>query len=180
MPETSNPYAPPRSQVDDVTQSNADAEVIRREHIQHETSIRSVGLLYYISGGVFVIASLVLIAAISKEDSTRFVGPVYLALGALSIFVAHGLRKLQPWARIASLVFSGIGLLGFPLGTLINGYILYLLLAKKGQRVFQADYPAIVAATPHVKYRTSTVTWLVLAGVILVIAGVIGMLLLRG
>ncbi|MEJ1963822.1 MAG: hypothetical protein WDO56_20595 [Gammaproteobacteria bacterium] len=91
----------------------------------------------------------------------------------LSIFVGRGLRKLRPWARITTLVLSGIGLLGFPVGTLINGYILYLLLAKKGKRIFEDDYPAIVAATPDVKHRTSVVTWIALGILVLLLVGIV-------
>jgi hypothetical protein len=68
----------------------------------------------------------------------------------------------EPSARVAAIVFAGIGLLGFPIGTLINGYILYLLLSQKGRRIFQPDYAHIVAATPEVKYRTSIVVWIIL------------------
>jgi hypothetical protein len=47
-------------------------------------------------------------------------------------------------------VLSGIGLLGFPIGTLINGYILYLFLSKKGRTVFAPEYQEVIEATPHV------------------------------
>jgi hypothetical protein len=39
--------------------------------------------------------------------------------------------------------------------------------------VFEDDYPAIVAATPHIKYRTSVVTWVVLGLLILAFAAVV-------
>ncbi len=56
------------------------------------------------------------------------------------LVVARGVRKLAPWARITTIVLAAIGLLGFPVGTLINGYILYLMLSKKGKRIFEDDY----------------------------------------
>src|SRR5690606_39569288 len=74
----------------------------------------------------------------------------------------HQLRALKPWARIAGIVMAILGLFGFPIGTLINGYILYLLLSQKGRRIFQPDYAHIVAATPEVKCRTSIVVWIIL------------------
>jgi hypothetical protein len=73
--------------------------------------------------------------------------------------VGRGLRKLRPWARIASIVMSILGLLNPPTGTLVNIYILYLLFSEKGRRIFQSDYPEIVAATPDVKAKTSIVVW---------------------
>ena len=52
-----NPYAPPQAAVDYVAEATSEAESIRREHIKHEASIRSIGVLYYLSGGVMAIAS---------------------------------------------------------------------------------------------------------------------------
>jgi len=98
----------------------------------------------------------------------------------LMLIVARGVRKLLPWARTTASVLAGIGLLGFPLGTLINAYILYLLLSKKGKRIFEADYKAIIDATPHVKYRTSIVVWIVLGILVAGFVGLIVALTLRG
>ena len=96
-----------------------------------------------------------------------------LFLGGLYLAVGLGLRKLRPWTRIAAGIISGIGLLAIPLGTLINAYILYLLFSKKGSTIFSADYQRVIADTPHIKYRTSLIMWLVLAVVVLaVVAGI--------
>jgi hypothetical protein len=107
------------------------------------------------------------------------IGVVYLAIGALMLFVARGVRQLRPWARTTTIVLAAIGLLGFPMGTLINAYILYLMLAKKGKRIFEDDYKDIIEATPHVKYRTSIVVWIVLGILLLAFIGLIGMAALR-
>jgi hypothetical protein len=48
----------------------------------------------------------------------------YLVLGLAAILVGSGLRQLRRWTVIPVGLLSGIGLLGFPIGTLINGYIL--------------------------------------------------------
>jgi hypothetical protein len=182
MSSTVNPFAPPKAHVADIETANSDAERVRQEHIKRETSIRSVGLLYYIGGFFMVVAGIGLsVMAFAAPGATQapeatllfILGPVYLGLGGLSLAVARGLRKLQPWARLVCIVLSALGLLGFPLGTLINGYILYLVLSAQGKRVFEDDYPAIVAATPHIKYRTSVVTWVVLGLLILAFAAVI-------
>ncbi|MET0497735.1 MAG: hypothetical protein ABW106_05615 [Steroidobacteraceae bacterium] len=178
-----NPYAPPKAQVGDVTTAGSEAEAVRREHIKHETSIRSIGLLYYFSGGMFCIGSVVLLVAsfnISLELPVAIVCSIYLVLGILVLFLARGIRNLRPWARKTSLVLSGIGLLGFPVGTLVNGYILYLLLSKQGKRIFEADYPDIVAATPDVKYRTSVVVWVAVAILILAVVAAIVMRVVKG
>jgi hypothetical protein len=59
------------------------------------------------------------------------------------------------------------------LGTLINGYILYLLLSAKWEMVFSAEYRDIIDATPHIKYRTSILIWMLLGIIVAAIAAVI-------
>jgi hypothetical protein len=162
-----NPYAPTQADVADIAGAIPEAETIRREYIKHEASIRSVGVLYYIGGVLMAIAAVFFVVGIDQNTLGLGLASIYAILAFFSIVVGHQLRALKPWARIASIVLSVIGLLGFPIGTLINGYILYLLLSQKGQRIFQSDYADIVAATPYVKYRTSIVVWIVL-GVLLV------------
>lgn len=169
MSSRPNPYEPPKAEVADITVLDSEAESIRREHIKHESSIRSVGALYYLGGGLMIVAAIGLLAASTLEPNAMWYGisAVYVLLGVFSWIVGWHLRRLQTWARVAAIVLSGIGLLGFPLGTLINAYILYLLLSQKGRRIFQADYADIVDATPHIRYRTSVLVWIVL-GVLLV------------
>jgi hypothetical protein len=171
-----NPYAPPKARVADVGGADPGAEAIRREHIKHEASIRSVGILYYIGGVLASIAGIGFVG-FAVTDAEAALGwavvVLYLAVGALSIAVARGLRAFKPWARTTCIVLSFIGLLGFPIGTLINGYILYLLFAAKGRRIFEPDYPAIVAATPHIEYRTSALVWVVVALLLLAIVAAI-------
>jgi hypothetical protein len=103
------------------------------------------------------------------EPMLRPLGAFYLVLGVVSVVVAWGVRRLRKWAAGASIVLSAISLLGFPFGTLISAYILYLLLSAKGRRIFAADYADIVAATPHVKYRTSIAVWIALGAIVLMI-----------
>jgi len=177
MSVQANPYAPPKAHVRDVPQFSSDAEEVRQEHIKHEASVRSIGVLYYL-GAIFVVLGAIslMLPLLSKAEGFGMglaLGPIYIILGVVSVFVGHGLRALKPWARTTSIVFACIGLLGFPIGTLINAYILYLLLSEKGKRIFQPDYAEIVAATPHIKYRTSMIVWIVLGILVLGIAAAI-------
>lgn len=177
MSAAANPYAPPRAHVQDVSGADSEAEEIRREHIKHETSVRAIGLLYYLSGGVMLVLSIAMLggsfSGTALQGLTVGLGVLYLGLGALMLVVARGVRKLAPWARIATIVLAAIGLLGFPVGTLFNAYILYLVLSKKGKRIFEDDYRDIIEATPHIKYRTSIIVWIVLGIVVLGLVGLI-------
>ena len=80
---------------------------------------------------------------------------------------------LAPWGRIIGAVLSGIGLLGFPIGTILNGYFLYLLLGEKGSTVFSERYKRVIADTPHVKYIPwASIVLLVILGLLIVVLAV--------
>lgn len=91
-----------------------------------------------------------------------------LLLSIAFIALSFGFKKLSPWARIAGTVLSSLGLLAFPVGTLINVYILYLLLCEKGKMVFSGEYKTIIQQTPHLKSKTSIIVWALL-GILLVL-----------
>jgi hypothetical protein len=130
--------------------SNA-AEQIRKDHIKHEASVKSVGFLYFLAAAFLILAGVG--GLISGEGPNMVVGLVFAGLGIL------------PTA-----VLSGIGLIGFPLGTIINGYILYLVLCQKGRTVFSDEYKRVIEQTPHIKYKTSIIVWIFL-GLLLLLIG---------
>ena len=188
MSQAINPYAPPKARVEDVTPFASEAEDIRREHIKTEASIRSIGSLYYIGATLICILAIAMLAGSVNFSRTLVgrsgvptgvMGAIYLVLGVLGFFVARGIRQLRPWARITAIVLACIGLLNAPTGTVINIYILYLLFSKKGRRIFESDYPEIIAATPDIKSKTSAVTWFLLAVLILLVLVGVGAALFR-
>ena len=176
-----NPYAAPQTMgvIDDAPTGD---ETIRQQYLRHEASVKSIGSLYLVGAILLVPFGLYLliggILELAKGDSTAIgvatMGAVYLGLGALQAATAIGLRRLQPWARVVAALLSLFGLLAFPLGTLISGYFLWLLLSKKGAFIVSDEYRRVVAATPHIKYKSSiiVVAFLVLL-VILVVMGII-------
>jgi len=161
MSNAVNPYAAPAAPVDDVP-ANPEAEAIRRAHIGHEASIKAVGFLYYLGGVALTVGGVPLLGA-SRGPSGAAIALLLIVAGVGQLFAGWGVRALRPWGRIVGCVLSAIGLIGFPVGTLICAYILYLLLSKKGRTIFTPGYQDVIAATPHVKYRTSIVVWIVLA-----------------
>lgn len=130
-----NPYAAPGADLLpsslDLDGDLAGAEAIRREHINHEAAVRSVGSLFLLGGILLAIVTIVvlLIAAgvIPSGDPGAegaqmlrivmgAVGALYLLLTVLNLSVGIGLRKLKPWAR-----WTTVGLLGLSLaGVLFN------------------------------------------------------------
>lgn len=177
-----NPYASPADALRaDVTGSD---ETIRREYISHEASVKSVGCLY--AFGAIVLVPVGLSLLVTMLSSERVAGQIvqgswfgvmlagiYLSLGVFQGCVAVGLRRLSQWARWGAVILSCIGLLFFPFGTLIAGYILYLLLSSKGQVVFSPEYKRVIAATPEIKNRSSTLVLVLLVIVSLVFIGAI-------
>jgi hypothetical protein len=156
------------------------AEDIRNEHIKHEASVKSVGVLYFIGAFFMVLlGGMILIAPSGPAGvETVMAGVIIVCAAALQFALGMALRRLKRWARIVAGVFSGIGLLGFPLGTIINGFILYLLFSKKGKTVFSPEYQEVIAQTPHIKYRTSIIVWIALGILLLlVLFGVVGIFL---
>ncbi len=146
-----------------------EAERVRKEHISHEASVKSVGLLYFLGAAFLLLAGLAVGFSTKGMEGPLLAG-FFLLLGGAQLWAGIGLRQLKPWARIVAGILSGIGLLGFPLGTLINGYILYLLFSKKGAVVFSDPYKRVIEQTPHIKYRTSIVIWILLGLMLLLIA----------
>ena len=135
------------------------AESVRREHLSHEASVRSIGLLFYMAAAIILVAVAPLIFAGHQTTVPARIGAslLLLAFVPLYVWIGMGLRRLDPRVRLGATLLAAIGLLSIPIGTLINGYILYLLHSARGKRVFSEEYRAVMAATPHIRYRTSRV-----------------------
>ncbi len=153
--------------------TNVAAE-IRSLHLAHEASVRSVGSLYLLGALVAILwAAAILGAATVQFQASSLVGVLLLLLGILQGWVGFRLRKLDPKVRLPAAILAGLGLLAFPFGTLINAYVLYLLLSAKGTRIFAPDYRDIVAATPDLKYKTSIIVWAMLGILVAVLIAVV-------
>jgi len=168
-----NPYAAPKAVVEDVSDvANPQAEAIRRAHINHETSIKGIGTLYYLSAffmGLVALGTLLPLWTGHRDLGTVAIFAIFAGLAAGFFLIGRGLRQLRRGVQAPTIILAVLGLLGFPIGTLINGYILWLVLSKKGQFIFSPEYAAIVKATPNVKYRTSLLAWIALAAVVVLV-----------
>ena len=182
-PFATNPYAPTS---ETLGQSPAldDTEAYRRAHLKHEASCKSVGTLFLLSSTFVTLGGLL---SLLRYTQTGIFGPtntlsfatnaVLILLGLTQGAVGFGLRRLRAWAQTGGIIFSIIGLLAFPVGTLFCGYFLYVLLCKKGQIVFSSSYQDIVAQTPHIQYKTSFLVWMIL---LMILLGVIFSVFLLG
>ncbi|QJE99043.1 hypothetical protein [Luteolibacter luteus] len=162
-----NPYAAPVAAVTGEVPLPSDPEEIRRAHIAHEASVRSVGTLYFLGAmgmTVWTITNahaLITGSELAKESAWGLVA-ILAVITALQYWMGIGLRRLRKPARAVAAIFSAIGLIAVPIGTVISAYVLYLLMSRKGSMVFSSGYQEVIAATPDVKYKTSKVVWAVL------------------
>lgn len=174
-----NPYEAPQTFEAPPVQPD-DPEFIRKQHINTEASIKSIGALYYLAGIFLLIRGIigfsdlpsVIHHGVSVLGEAAAYG-LYLLCAVFSFVVGTAVRKLKSWSQIGVGILSGIGLLAFPVGTLVNGYILFITLGKKGRMIFSERYKEIIAVTPHVRCRTSKATWILLGVVLLFVAFVI-------
>jgi len=154
-------------------EQNSHARAVRQVHLKHEASLRSVGILYFLSCAVLLFISVTLVSLGGLAEEPVMLGGLiafYFGLGVLLFFMGRGMRKLQRWVRIPATILAVLGLLQFPVGTLINGYILALIWSEKGKMVFSDPYARIIAETPDMKYQTSIFVK-VLLGFLLLIVG---------
>ncbi len=182
-----NPFQAPQSSLGGGDFAGSHVEAIRRQHLAHEASVKSIGTLYLLGGGLMTIISIVMLVLLfggpqpirmGRGDPPQAVFLLVLALGVLQIATAVGLRSLRPWSRVVSGILSAIGLIGFPLGTLISAYILYLLFSPKGTMVFSEEYKSVIEQTPHIVYKTSIIVWIFLFLLLgLILLGIVGILM---
>jgi hypothetical protein len=176
-----NPYSPPTAKIDDKVGATGGMEQIRQKNIRHEVQLKSIGSLYGLAGILLGISSIAMLVTLfgsdsnmSAEQSPMFAGILafYGVLSAIMLAMAYGYRQLMPWVKIPGTVLSAFGMLGIPVGTLINGYILYLIWCKQGQTILADGYQDIIRATPHVKYKRTLGDKIALGIVIAMLVGV--------
>ncbi|MCP4891847.1 MAG: hypothetical protein GY904_35310 [Planctomycetaceae bacterium] len=182
-PLATNPYAP-TSETHEQIPTRDDPEAYRRAHLKHEASCKSIGTLFLISSIIVTTSCFFVMLRptpqdmLGSSDTPAFLGNLLvLLLSLIQGAVGLGLRQLRAWSKIGGVVFLLVGLLAFPIGTILGPCFLYLLLCKKGQIVFSPSYQNIITQTPHIRYRTSIITWLLALMILLLI--VFSVLLLR-
>lgn len=175
MEMESNPYAAPRSQV---LQATSQHEIIRTEHINTEASLKSIGCLYYLIMVVLIaVGGSLFISTTTEKAGGLLPGALLVLLGVGVGIVGFRLRDLQSWARIPTIIISSLaiiyGLINLSLGVIIHIYILAKVMGKQGRFVMTPEYHRIIAATPHVKRKTSIIMKIALALLFLILLGII-------
>lgn len=159
----SDVWTPPQAPLESPsTGDRVYASKVRQHHLNHESALKSVGLLYYFFAGVLLVAAPAT-ELINLTPFGRIIAPAILAgLGLVLFWVGRGLQRLERWAKAPAGILSSLGLLGFPVWTMVNGYILYLLFSAKGTMVFSEEYRQVITDTPDMTSRSSLVAWIAL------------------
>jgi hypothetical protein len=119
-----------------------------------EGHVKVLGIIYLVYGGLLLLIGLGLmlffggLAGVAARESGREGGLILGALGGFLMFVflilslpsvlaGWGLLNFKEWARILTIVLSALSLFGFPIGTLIGAYGLWVLLNQQTAPLFQ-------------------------------------------
>jgi len=168
-----NPYATPQSPLDAKPPEDTKEESIRREHVNHEASIQSIGDIYCIAGAITIIVGVgMLVNQLTRFDPYYlFWGILDLFLGAFQIKVGIGVRRFQTWSRIPACMYGvfyfvlllTVNLpLALVIGLSLSTYVIAMIYGERGQTVFSDYYKQIIIDTPHIKCRTSILAWIML------------------
>lgn len=148
--------------------ANINSEDIRQKYLKHEAAIRSVGVLYFLSMGAFVLYTVLLCLDNGYPPGTRLVlGCVFISFAVLCYVFGVGFRNVSAWVKIPGCIIAIIGLSMFPIWTIVNAYVLYLILSKKGRMVFSNEYALVIKHTPEIKHKTSFIVWVMLGLLVL-------------
>ncbi len=115
-----------------------------------DAHVKILGWLYIILGVLgLLIAGLVVLAVagggLISGDRTAItvtaivsavIGGILFLVSAPGIVAGIGLLNFQPWARILGIVLGIFNLPGFPIGTALGVYTLYVLLDDESSRLF--------------------------------------------
>lgn len=68
---------------------------------------------------------------------------VVLLLAGVNVATAVGLLRLRPWGRVLAMVLAALGLLAFPVGTIVGVLIIWYLLTPEAEAAFGTAPPAM-------------------------------------
>jgi hypothetical protein len=147
--------------------ATAGAEATRLAYLSHEQNVRSIGTYFYFNGALLLFFAVIVLVcgvisfaggqqnAISSMVVLAVEGVIFGLLGALTLWSAGRFRRLDRSAVVPGTIIAAIGLLSIPIGTIISGFILYLIYSEKGRYVFSDPYHSVVSATPQITWKTA-------------------------
>lgn len=163
-----NPYRGPESDsIESADILNGKMEAIRKQFLLQESSVKGIGFLMVylgirslIYGFILAVPEALPVLGLERDRFGRNEllpevavanGKFVMFYGVFHIWIGWGLINLRNWGRITMGILALPGLIGFPICTLIYGYILYSLYSKKGKYVFSREYKQVMASTQTIR-----------------------------
>jgi hypothetical protein len=153
-----------------------------------------LAVLQLIGGAVWLLASMAGLVALfagsaaNRDPFSLGVLGALLLLGVIQVTCGIGLWKLKPYGRMIQIILSCIGLLGFPVGTIISILIL-IYLGKPGAKLLFSDRPvesmtpdeqALVAAATSGSGATTVIVAVVAILVVIAFIGIVAAIAVPG
>ncbi len=145
-----------------------DPSAVRAAHLHHETTVLMMGRLYYVAAACLLITAITIVVMRQNGEGLR-IASFFGMLAAGHAFAANMLLKLDARARFSASVMALVGLFAIPIGTILCGYLLYLVHSAKGRMILSPEYRDIVAKTPEFKCRVTNAGF-ALASALVVVA----------
>jgi hypothetical protein len=171
-----NPYAPPKHDGPAST-GNSEFEAIRREHINAETNVKTIGALCYLGAASSIYNGM------KTLEIDPVVGLISVVLGGAVAWGGYWLRRLDRRGRTAYTVVTALGMLSSLVferdviketpGALLIAFawpmiLLAILWVEKASTVMTPHYRnVVIPATPHIQRKTSVIV--IVLGVILIL-----------
>jgi len=119
---------------------------MEQTHPERPGVVTLLAVLNFIGGGFGLIgAVLMAVLPMAQASSNSMPLPVLMgvaagmaAVSALYLICGYGLWTLKSYGRTITLVLSFIGLLGFPIGTVISALILFYMFKPEVKALFAA------------------------------------------
>jgi hypothetical protein len=93
----------------------------------------------------------------SLSSVVRLLIAVFLSFMALlalpNLAAGLGLMRRREWGRALTVLLSAVNLLNFPLGTVLGGYILWVLLSEETEPLFGKSYHRKQNSTSGIRHR---------------------------
>ena len=86
-----------------------------------------LGAIVAILGGSAYVAGVLYFLPLGSTALLWIAGAVLIAIGILDVVIGWGLWSLRKWARTSAIVLAVVGLISFPVGTVISIITLWYL-----------------------------------------------------
>jgi hypothetical protein len=113
--------------------------------LRRPAAVTIMAVLHFLGAAGALIVGLLLMTggAFAREAGGPFIvvfGVVVAGIGALQLACGMGLWGLKSYGRMLQIVFAAIGLIGFPIGTII-GVVVLVYLNKPGVKLLFSERP---------------------------------------